>query len=139
MCVLLLIRKLIADSIELVCRGQLFDAVVCIVGCDKTIPAAAMALARLDLPGRVFYGGTIAAGNFRGKDVTIQDVYEAIGANAAGKMSDSELQALENAACPGAGACGGQYTANTMSTVMEMIGLSPLGYNSVRAMDPHKD
>src|SRR5437763_11998211 len=132
-------REVIADSIELVCRGQLFDAVVCIVGCDKTIPAAAMALARLDLPGLVFYGGTIAAGNFRGKDVTIQDVYEAIGANAAGKMSDSELQALENAACPGAGACGGQYTANTMSTVMEMIGLSPLGYNSVRAMDPHKD
>jgi len=132
-------REVIADSIELVCRGQLFDAVVCIVGCDKTIPAAAMALARLDLPGLVFYGGTIAAGNFRGKDVTIQDVYEAIGANAAGKMSDSELQELENAACPGAGACGGQYTANTMSTVMEMIGLSPMGYNSVPAMDPNKD
>ncbi len=132
-------REVIADSIELVCRGQLFDAVVCIVGCDKTIPAAAMALARLDLPGLILYGGTIAPGNFRGKDVTIQDVYEAIGANAAGKMSDSDLQELENVACPGAGSCGGQYTANTMSTVMEMLGLSPMGYNSVPAMDPHKD
>ncbi len=132
-------REVIADSIELVCRGYLFDAVVCIVGCDKTIPAAAMALARLDLPGLVLYGGTIAAGSFRGKDVTIQDVYEAIGANAAGKMSDSDLRELEDVACPGAGACGGQYTANTMSTVMEMIGLSPIGYNSVPAMDPRKD
>jgi dihydroxy-acid dehydratase len=132
-------REVIADSIELVCRGQLFDAVVCVVGCDKTIPAAAMALARLDLPGLVLYGGTIAAGSYRGKDVTIQDVYEAIGANSAGKMSDSDLQELENVACPGAGACGGQYTANTMSTVMEMLGLSPMGYNSVPAIDPHKD
>jgi dihydroxy-acid dehydratase len=132
-------REVIADSIELVCRGQLFDAVVCVVGCDKTIPAAAMALARLDLPGLVLYGGTIAAGNYRGKDVTIQDVYEAIGANSAGKMSDSDLQELENVACPGAGACGGQYTANTMSTVMEMLGLSPMGFNSVPALDPHKD
>jgi len=132
-------REVIADSIELVCRGQLFDAVVCVVGCDKTIPAAAMALARLDLPGLVLYGGTIAAGNYRGKDVTIQDVYEAIGANSAGKMSDSDLHELENVACPGAGACGGQYTANTMSTVMEMLGLSPMGYNSVPAMDPQKD
>ena len=132
-------REVIADSIELVCRGQLFDAVVCMVGCDKTIPAAAMALARLDLPGLLLYGGTIAAGNFHGKDVTIQDVYEAIGANAAGKMSDSDLRDLENVACPGAGACGGQYTANTMSTVMEMIGISPMGYNSVPAMDPQKD
>jgi len=116
-------REVIADSIELVCRGQLFDAVVCVVGCDKTIPAAAMALARLDLPGIVLYGGTIAAGTYRGKDVTIQDVFEAIGANAAGKISDADLQELEDVACPGAGACGGQYTANTMSTVMEMIGL----------------
>lgn len=135
----LISREVIADSIELVCRGQLFDAVVCVVGCDKTIPAAGMALARLDLPGLVLYGGTIAAGSFRGKDVTIQDVYEAIGANAAGKISDSDLRELENVACPGAGACGGQYTANTMSTVMEMIGLSPMGYNSVPAIDPHKD
>jgi dihydroxy-acid dehydratase len=132
-------REVIADSIELVCRGQMFDAVVCVVGCDKTIPAAAMALARLNLPGLVLYGGTIAAGSYRGKDITLQDVYEAIGANAAGKMSDSELLGLENAACPGAGACGGQYTANTMSTVMEMMGLSPMGFNSVPAMDPQKD
>jgi len=132
-------RELIADSIELVCRGQMFDAVVCVVGCDKTIPAAAMALARMNLPGMVLYGGTIAPGSYRGKDVTIQDVYEAIGANMAGKMSDADLRGLEDAACPGAGACGGQYTANTMSTVMEMIGLSPMGFNSVPAMDPLKD
>ncbi len=132
-------RELIADSIELVCRGQMFDAVVCVVGCDKTIPAAAMALARMNLPGIVLYGGTIAPGSYRGKDVTIQDVYEAIGANVAGKMSDADLKALEDVACPGAGACGGQYTANTMSTVMEMIGLSPMGFNSVPAMDSHKD
>ena len=132
-------RELIADSIELVCRGQMFDAVVAVVGCDKTIPAAAMALARLNIPGIVYYGGTIAPGSFRGKDVTIQDVFEAVGANAAGKMSDEDLKALEDVACPGAGACGGQYTANTMSTVMEMIGLSPMGFNSVPANDPSKD
>ncbi len=132
-------RELIADSIELVCRGQLFDAVVCVVGCDKTIPAAAMALARMDLPGMVLYGGTIAAGSYRGEDVTIQDVFEAVGANAAGKITDQQLHDLENVACPGAGACGGQYTANTMSTVMEMIGLSPMGFNSVPAMDAAKD
>ena len=132
-------REIIADSIELVCRGQLFDGVVCVVGCDKTIPAAAMALARLNIPGLVLYGGTIAAGNYRGKDVTIQDVFEAVGANAAGRMTDADLNELENVACPGAGACGGQYTANTMSTVMEMIGLSPMGFNSVPAMDPAKD
>ncbi|MFY9908908.1 MAG: dihydroxy-acid dehydratase [Candidatus Sulfotelmatobacter sp.] len=132
-------RELIADSIELVCRGQLFDAVVCVVGCDKTIPAAAMALARMDLPGLVLYGGTIAPGSYRGKDVTIQDVFEAVGANAAGKISDQELHDLEDVACPGAGACGGQYTANTMSTVMEMIGFSPMGFNSVPAMDAQKD
>jgi dihydroxy-acid dehydratase len=132
-------RELIADSIELVCRGQLFDAVVCVVGCDKTIPAAAMALARMDLPGLVLYGGTIAPGSYRGKDVTIQDVFEAVGANAAGKITDKELLELEDVACPGAGACGGQYTANTMSTVMEMIGLSPMGFNSVPAMDAAKD
>ncbi len=132
-------REVIADSIELVCRGQMFDALVCIVGCDKTIPAAAMALARLKIPGLILYGGTIAAGKFRGKDVTIQDVYEAIGAHAAGKITDADLKELENVACPAAGACGGQYTANTMSTVMEMIGLSPMGFNSVPAMDPQKD
>jgi dihydroxy-acid dehydratase len=132
-------RELIADSIELVCRGQMFDAVVCVVGCDKTIPAAAMALVRLNIPGFALYGGTIAPGSFRGKDVTIQDVFEAVGANAAGKMSDADLHELEGVACPGAGACGGQYTANTMSTVMEMIGLSPMGFNSVPAQDPQKD
>src|SRR6266498_2747597 len=132
-------RELIADSIELVCRGQMFDAVVCVVGCDKTIRAAAMALARMNLPGLVLYGGTIAPGSYKGKDVTIQDVFEAVGANAAGKISDTEVRELENVACPGAGACGGQYTANTMSTVMEMIGLSPMGFNGVPAMDPAKD
>jgi dihydroxy-acid dehydratase len=132
-------REIIADSIELVCRGQMFDALVCVVGCDKTIPAAAMALARLNIPGLVLYGGTIAAGSYKGKDVTIQDVFEAVGANAAGKMTDADLLELENVACPGAGACGGQYTANTMSTVMELIGLSPMGFNGVPAMDPRKD
>ncbi len=132
-------REVIADSIELVCRGQMFDAVVCVVGCDKTIPAGAMALARMDLPGLVLYGGTIVPGNYQGKDVTIQDVFEAVGATAMGKMSDADLRALENVACPGAGACGGQYTANTMSTVMELIGLSPMGFNGVPAMDPRKD
>ena len=132
-------REVIADSIELVCRGQMFDAVVCLVGCDKTIPAAAMALARMNLPGLVLYGGTIAAGVYHGKDVTIQDVFEAVGANAAGKITDAELLELENVACPNAGACGGQYTANTMSTVMELIGLSPMGFNSVPAMDSRKD
>ncbi len=132
-------RELIADSIELVCRGQMFDAVVCVVGCDKTIPAGAMALARLNIPGLVLYGGTIAPGSYRGKNVTIQDVFEAVGANAAGKMTDAELLELENVACPAAGACGGQYTANTMSTAMEMIGISPMGFNSVPAMDPKKD
>ena len=132
-------REIIADSIELVCRGQMFDGVVCVVGCDKTIPGAAMALARLNIPGLVLYGGTIAAGTYRGKDVTIQDVFEAVGANAAGKMTDAELHDLENVACPGSGACGGQYTANTMSTVMELIGLSPMGFNGVPAMDPRKD
>src|SRR5256884_3481313 len=132
-------REIIAGSIELVCRGEMFDAVVCVVGCDKTIPAAAMALARLNIPGLVLYGGTIAAGSYRGKDVTIQDVFEAVGANAAGKITDAELHDLENVACPGSGACGGQYTANTMSTVMELIGLSPMGFNGVPAMDARKD
>src|SRR5712692_7208343 len=116
-------RELIADSIELVCRGQLFDAVVALVGCDKTIPGAAMALARLNIPGLVLYGGTIAPGSYRGREVTIQDVFEAVGANAAGRITDAELRELENVACPGAGACGGQYTANTMAMVMEITGL----------------
>ena len=132
-------REVIADSIELVGRGHMFDAVVALVGCDKTIPAGAMALIRLNVPGIVLYGGSIAAGHFQDRDVTIGDVYEAIGAHAAGLMSDEDLKKLENAACPAAGACGGQFTANTMSTVMEFIGLSPMGFNSVPAMDPQKD
>jgi dihydroxy-acid dehydratase len=135
----LISREVIADSIELVGRGHMFDAIVALVGCDKTIPGAAMALVRLNVPGIVLYGGSIAAGNFQGRDVTIQDVYEAIGSNAAGLMSDGDLKKLEDAACPGAGACGGQFTANTMSTVMEFLGLSPMGFNSVPAMDAEKD
>src|SRR5689334_19446729 len=132
-------RDLIADSIELVARGYMFDALIALVGCDKTIPGAAMGLIRLNIPGMLLYCGSIAPGNFRGRDVTIQDVFEAVGANAAGKMSDDDLKALENVACPGAGACGGQYTANTMATVMEMIGLSPMGFNSVPALAPEKE
>jgi dihydroxy-acid dehydratase len=132
-------REVIADSIELVTRGHLFDGLVCIVGCDKTIPAAAMALARLDLPGLVLYSGTIAAGRYDGHDITLMEVFEAVGARAAGTIGDSELQAIEESACPGAGACGGQFTANTMSTVMEFLGLSPAGANEIPAMDPKKD
>ena len=132
-------REVIADSIELVGRGHMFDAMVALVGCDKTIPAGAMALLRLNVPGIVLYGGSIAAGHFQDRDVTIGDVYEAIGAHVAGLMSDDDLKKLENAACPAAGACGGQFTANTMSTVMEFIGLSPMGANSVPAMDSQKD
>src|SRR6266700_6453884 len=135
----LISREVIADSIELVGRGHMFDAMVALVGCDKTIPAAAMALVRLNIPSVILYGGSIAAGRFQDHDVTIQDVYEAIGANAAGLMSDADLKKLEDSACPGAGACGGQFTANTMSTVMEFIGLSPMGFNSVPAMDGLKD
>src|SRR3989449_710612 len=129
----------ITDGRDRAPARAMFKAIVCVVGCDKTIPAAAMALARLNIPGLVLYGGTIAAGSYRGKDVTIQDVFEAVGANAAGKMTDAELHELENVACPGSGACGGQYTANTMSTVMELIGLSPMGFNGVPAMEPRKD
>ncbi len=132
-------REVIADSIELVGRGHMFDAMIALVGCDKTIPAGAMALLRLNVPGLLLYGGSIAAGTFKGHDVTIQDVYEAVGANAAGLMSDADFRELENAACPAAGACGGQFTANTMSTVMEFIGISPMGANGIPAMDPAKD
>ncbi|HUZ46829.1 MAG TPA: dihydroxy-acid dehydratase [Terriglobia bacterium] len=135
----LISREVVADSIELVGRGHMFDAMVALVGCDKTIPGGAMALLRLNVPSVLLYGGSIAAGSFQGRDVTIQDVYEAVGANAAGKMSDADFKELENVACPGAGACGGQFTANTMSTVMEFIGLSPMGANGVPAMDPKKD
>jgi dihydroxy-acid dehydratase len=132
-------REVIADSIELLGRGHMFDAMVALVGCDKTIPGGAMALIRLNVPSVLLYGGSIAAGRFQGRDVTIVDVYEGVGANAAGLMTDAELKQLEDVACPAAGACGGQYTANTMSTVMEFIGLSPLGANSVPALDPKKD
>ena len=132
-------REVIADSIELVGRGHMFDAVVSLVGCDKTIPGAAMALVRLGVPGFVVYGGSIAPGRFKGHDVTIQDVYEAIGANAAGKMSDEDLKDLEDHACPGAGACGGQFTANTMAMALEFLGLSPIGSASPPANDPRKD
>src|SRR3989475_10649880 len=132
-------REVIADSIELVGRGHMFDAIVALVGCDKTIPGAAMALIRLNVPGLILYGGSIAPGHFKGKDVTILDVYEAIGANAAGKMSDADLHEIENVACPGAGACGGQFTANTMAMVLEFIGLSAVGTASIPATDPRKD
>jgi dihydroxy-acid dehydratase len=131
-------RDLIADSIELVARGHMFDGVVALVACDKTIPGAAMALLRMNIPGVVMYGGTIMPGHYKGRDLTVLDVFEAVGANAAGKMSDEDFLAIENAACPGAGACGGQYTANTMATVMEMIGLSPMGTASVPQVDPRK-
>jgi dihydroxy-acid dehydratase len=132
-------REVVADSIELVGRGHMFDAMVALVGCDKTIPGGAMALIRLNVPSVLLYGGSIAAGRFQGRDVTIGDVYEAVGANAAGLMTDAELKQLEDHACPGAGACGGQFTANTMSTVMEFIGLSPMGMNGIPALDPQKD
>jgi len=132
-------REVVADSIELVGRGHMFDAIVALVGCDKTIPGGALALIRLNVPSLLLYGGSIAAGRFQGRDVTIVDVYEGVGANAAGLMSDADLKRLEDVACPGAGACGGQFTANTMSTVMEFIGLSPMGANSVPALDPQKE
>src|SRR5579872_7092699 len=132
-------RELVADSIELVGRGHMFDAMVAIVGCDKTTPGGAMALIRLNVPSVLLYGGSIATGNFRGRDVTVGDVYEAIGAHAAGSMSDADLRELENVACPGAGACGGQFTANTMAMALEFIGLSPIGTASVPATDRRKD
>ncbi len=132
-------REVIADSIELVARGQLFDALVVIVGCDKTIPGGAMALLRLNIPGVVLYSGSIMPGRFRGQDVTIVEVFEGVGANAAGRMTDEELKELEDVACPGAGACAGQYTANTMAMALEFLGLSALGTNSVPAVDQRKD
>jgi dihydroxy-acid dehydratase len=134
----LISREVITDSIELVARGHMFDAIVIIVGCDKTIPAGAMTLLRLNIPGLVLYNGSILPGRYKDRDVTIMDVFEAVGANAAGKMSDEELHHLEDVACPGAGACGGQYTANTMATVLEFLGLSPMNANSVPAVDDTK-
>ncbi len=132
-------REVIADSIELVMRGHLFDAVIALSGCDKTIPGTIMALARLDLPGVMLYGGSIAPGHLHGKDLTIQDVFEAVGAYNAGHIDADELRAVEDAACPGPGACGGQFTANTMAMAGEMLGISPIGSASVPAMDNHKD
>ena len=131
-------REVIADSIELVARGNLFDALVVLVGCDKTIPGGIMALARLDIPGLILYGGSIAPGQFEGHSVTIQDVYEAIGAHARGTLSDAQLHELECSACPGAGACGGQFTANTMALVCEFLGVAPMGLSSVPATDAAK-
>lgn len=134
----LISRDLIADSIELAGVGYSFDAVVVIVGCDKTIPAGAMALARLNLPGLILYGGSIAPGKYQGRDVTIQDVFEGVGQEAAGTITEEELTAIEDAACPGAGACGAQYTANTMAMVMEFMGLAPMGSGSSGATAPEK-
>ena len=132
-------REVIADSIELVARGNHFDALVCISGCDKTNPGVVMALARLDIPGLALYGGSIAPGHLGERDLTIQDVFEAVGAYAGGKIDAQQLKAIEDTACPGAGACGGQFTANTMSTVMEFLGISPLGSNGIPAMVAEKD
>jgi len=134
----LISREVIADSIELVTRGNLLDGLIVLVGCDKTIPGGAMALARLNIPGLILYGGSIAPGQYEGHSVTIQDVFEAVGAHARGKMSDAQLKELECAACPGAGACGGQFTANTMALVCEFLGLAPMGISSVPATDAGK-
>jgi dihydroxy-acid dehydratase len=134
----LISREVIADSIELAVQGHQLDGVVCIVGCDKTIPAAAMALARMDVPGLVLYGGTIMPGVHAGKEISIQEVFEAIGAHGAGNLDDAGLKAVESAACPGAGACGGQFTANTMAMALSMMGLSPMGANDVPAVHPDK-
>jgi dihydroxy-acid dehydratase len=132
-------REVIADSIELVGRGHMFDAMIALVACDKTIPGAAMALVRLNVPSLVLYGGSIAPGRWKDRDLTVVDVFEAIGAHAAGKIDDAELKAIEDRACPGAGACGGQFTANTMAMAMEFIGLSPVGSASPGATDPRKE
>jgi dihydroxy-acid dehydratase len=134
----LISREVIADSIELVARGNGFDGLIVLVGCDKTIPGGVMALARLDIPGAVLYGGSIMPGSFQGHEVTIQDVFEAVGAHAAGRMTDKEFKTLEDTACPGAGACGGQFTANTMAIVCEALGMASLGSGSVPALDPRK-
>ncbi|MCW5783570.1 MAG: dihydroxy-acid dehydratase [Nitrospirales bacterium] len=134
----LISREVVADSIELVVRGHLFDGVIALSGCDKTIPGCVMALARLNLPSIMLYGGSIMPGEFHGKPVSIQDVFEAVGSHAKGKMTTEELIELERRACPGAGACGGQFTANTMSIAFEFLGISPMGFNGVPALDPRK-
>ncbi len=135
----LISREVIADSIELCGRGYMFDAIVAVVACDKTLPGAALALARLNVPSLILYGGSIAPGRYKGRDVSVQNMFEAVGAVAAGRMSEAEMTELENVACPGAGACGGQFTANTMATVLEFIGLAPMFTASIPAMDPRKD
>lgn len=132
-------REIVADSIELAGRSYMFDGIIALVACDKTIPGGAMGLARVNVPSVLLYGGSILPGQVNGVDITIQDVFEAVGAHAAGKISDEELLAIEDHACPGAGACGGQYTANTMATAMEIIGISPMGSASIPAVDPRKD
>jgi len=134
----LMSRDLIADSMELVARGHMFDGVIAMTACDKTSPGAAMALLRLNIPGLVFYGGSIHPGHYKGRDITVQDVFEAVGAHSAGKISDQELLDIENVACPGAGACGGQFTANTMATILEVIGLCPFGMASVPQPEDRK-
>ncbi|MCZ2128309.1 MAG: dihydroxy-acid dehydratase [Anaerolineales bacterium] len=135
----LISREVVADSIELVARGNHFDGIVCISGCDKTNPGVMMALARLDIPGLALYGGSIHPGKLGDQSLTVQDVFEAVGAYSAGKITEEEFAAVENHACPGAGACGGQFTANTMSTIMEFMGVSPIGFNSIPAMSEDKD
>ncbi len=134
----LISREVIADSVELVARGNLFDGLVCIAGCDKNMPGTVMALARLDIPGLMLYGGSIAPGHLNGRDLTVQDVFEAIGSHAAGTLDDAGLEAVEANACPGAGACGGQFTANTMAMACEFLGISPLGLSGVPAFLPAK-
>ncbi len=131
-------REVIADSIELVCNAHMFDAVIAISGCDKTIPGTVMALCRLNVPSVMLYGGSILPGNYRGQRVTIQEVYEAVGAHAAGRITDDELVELERVASPGAGACGGQFTANTMAMAFEVLGISPAGFSMVPATNEHK-
>ncbi len=135
----LISREVIADSIELLVRGHMFDGIVALVACDKTIPGAAMALLRVNVPGVILYGGTILPGRHKGRDISIMEVFEAVGANASGLITDEELRDIEDHACPGAGACGGQYTANTMATVMELIGLAPMGTAAVPQVDRRKD
>ena len=135
----LISRDWIADSVELVTRGHLLDGLVTLSGCDKTIPGMVMAMARLDLPSLMLYGGSIMYGEYKGRRMTVQDIFEAIGARNAGRIDDKELHAIECAACPGEGACGGQFTANTMSTAFMMLGVSPMGFNDVPAPDPHKE
>lgn len=134
----LISREVVADSIELVVRGHLFDGVIALSGCDKTIPGCVMALARLNLPSIMLYGGSIMPGEFQGKSISIQDVFEAVGSHARGKITTEDLVELERRACPGAGACGGQFTANTMAIAFEFLGISPLGFNGVPALDPKK-